>query len=205
MYSYTIFTDDNGLQRVRWLKREFVPKTLQKRYSVINPNGKKLWALAPYNTNRGPNCRVVILMCFFNGVARDTLRQWVDAGIKVWHDSLGERRGVEFRYTKYLLCFKSYDETSGRWIPNPDFGEDVVIIRENINMDVNVNIGYKNAPSVNLNTDFDLSLYHFLNFDVKRFSGGKEVTIRDMVHELGELLKATVDSLILFFCQNLGL
>lgn len=141
LHNYTVFVDDRGIQRSRWLKREFLPKILLKRYSSIDRTPRS-WENSANNQARNSGCPVVIPVCFFDGVARDALRDSVNEGIKRWHDGLGEGRGVHLAITKSVLCFEKYDLLSAKYEPNPDFGPHVVIIKENIGNVMQSTVGY---------------------------------------------------------------
>lgn len=141
LHNYLIFIDDEGIQRSRWLKREFFPKILLRRYSSIDRSPRS-WENSANNQAINSSCPVVIPMCFFGGVARDALRDLVNEGIKRWHDGLGEGRGVHLAITKSVLYFKKYDLLSAKYEPNPDFGPHVVIIKENIGNVMQSTVGY---------------------------------------------------------------
>ncbi|RDI86378.1 hypothetical protein Vi05172_g3419 [Venturia inaequalis] len=189
LHNYTVFVDDNGNQRSRWLKREFFPKTITKRYGSMD-RGDRSWEHTPNNQARNPGCPVVILMCYFDGVARDALRDLVNEGMKRWHDGLGEGRGVRFAITKSVLCFKKYDVLGGeKYEPNPDFGPHVVIIKENIGGIMHSSLGYN--PTI-IPAELGLDDWNYLDFDelswADEHNKPTEKTIRAMVHELGHTL-----------------
>lgn len=114
LHNYTIYTDRDGMQRTRWLKREFVPHS--KRYGAITERG---FGLRPRPGGTGQRnfpwpsasrfCPAVIPLCFNTNADAVVLADSLTAAINSWHQGLGvgepgNHAGVRFAITQPRVC-----------------------------------------------------------------------------------------------------
>ncbi|QDS68907.1 hypothetical protein FKW77_008055 [Venturia effusa] len=107
LHNYTIY-DDRGVQRTRWLKREFIPRSqhsktrqdiiVKRGYGVEYDDYLAMVSLNPSNAwPKSDNCGSGIMLCFETEVDRIVLQDVVEKGIEIWHDALRKNVPPEMR------------------------------------------------------------------------------------------------------------
>lgn len=94
-HNYTVTTED-GTQRTRWTKREYIPDRSPKRL------GRRYMAMiegTQYGSNKWPTKiggRPVIPYCYENQDGKTQFRDIVEEAMDRWHTALGENAGTRF-------------------------------------------------------------------------------------------------------------
>lgn len=114
-HNYTVYTDSDGYQRSRWLKRQFLPKAkyhtnLQRRgfYRWKKENERLIdwseqwlwWAIS----RRGHYQFNVVPYCWEDLDTKIMLQGILDKAIDRWHTALGPRAGIRFMQHCEAIC-----------------------------------------------------------------------------------------------------
>lgn len=94
-HNYTI-TNEDGHQRSRWTKREYIPKpspnSLERRYMAMIHTTQ--WGSNKWPTDIGG--RPVIPYCYENQDTKTQLREVVEEAMERWDTALGKNAGIRF-------------------------------------------------------------------------------------------------------------
>ncbi|QDS73477.1 hypothetical protein FKW77_009063 [Venturia effusa] len=150
LHNYTIYTDQSGVERSRWLKREFVPNPIDKSrwmkrsFGVVVPpqdnyQDTVVWPKDPAHPERP----ALIPLCYVDSRSQSILEPLVLQGIKDWHNKLGPNRGVGFVVLSYKICDEQvHDRNNGQVIRNPGLTHDTVHIQYDDPGSISATIGY---------------------------------------------------------------
>ncbi|RDI80809.1 hypothetical protein Vi05172_g9255 [Venturia inaequalis] len=190
LYNYTVYTDDDGIQRSRWLKREIVPiprQIARRGYRLVDPF---IWK--PCSGGDAAR-RVIIKMCYLDDTAFNALRALVDEGINRWYKALGPKRGVGFKFTKGR-CFQWYDAQTYAYVPSDDFDWNTVIVRYSPSRreatlgNPEVELAAPNGPGKWNPDAYEGAMLSFYPDQSESAKVNRQTPAGSMTHELGHVL-----------------